>query len=563
MDNSIRERIVNSSSWAAYGDALGFVTELANRSMVEKRTGKTVVNSLCPWKRRIGGISGAIIDLPEGIYSDDTQLRLSTSRCINASGYFDVEMFAKIELPVWLSYCLGAGRGTKAAASNLTKSDVNWFSNFYKDGNTSYVNSGGNGAVMRIQPHIWGGIDLPNEPLLLDVIKNSICTHGHARAIVGACFHALMLKSTIDEGRLPLIPSWVGILTELSSLSRIVSSDMQLSAFWLPVWESLSEQSFEAAVSEVIDEMSDAVTVVLNIYDEEKESKQKYIDAIQALSAFDPAYRGSGTLTAILGAFLACLYQDYPEEGMIVAANALGSDTDSIATVGGALMGAITIKRPAKRVLDQEYIDVEACRLWRLNSGLSSVEFNYPDLASWKPPRRLADSLLMVDGCPIVTGLGKVTEATGRPITGKNKSLLWSWVNTTFGQTLLIRRREKLTVYTGTLPLPSYSAEKDLAAPNTSNGKGTVQPEFKFEVESHGDTNAIMGVVKQTEVKLDTLDIDELSASAISSKFDQALIGQHLLDLIDGTGSIENVIAYAAIVAKARKARNKSKRRKV
>ena len=72
------ESIKRSSLWAAYGDALGFITELSDEFSVKKRTkGHSRVTALIPWTRRIGGQFGINIELPKGCYSDDTQLRLS------------------------------------------------------------------------------------------------------------------------------------------------------------------------------------------------------------------------------------------------------------------------------------------------------------------------------------------------------------------------------------------------------------------------------------------------------------------------------------------------------
>ena len=112
-----QEAIKKSALWAAYGDALGFITELTDEKGLKWRTGTSRIIKTIPWKRKIGGQFGVIVDLPAGCYSDDTQLRLSTCRAIRGDGKFDVEAFAKVELPVWLSYALGAGRGTKTAAA--------------------------------------------------------------------------------------------------------------------------------------------------------------------------------------------------------------------------------------------------------------------------------------------------------------------------------------------------------------------------------------------------------------------------------------------------------------
>ncbi|MCV5342337.1 hypothetical protein OFC87_35965, partial [Escherichia coli] len=85
-----------------------------------------------------------IVSIPSGAYSDDTQLRLSTSRAINQSNYFDINAFSKVELPVWTSYALGAGVGSKLAAESLGKKTIAWYNNFYNTKKASYVNSGGN-----------------------------------------------------------------------------------------------------------------------------------------------------------------------------------------------------------------------------------------------------------------------------------------------------------------------------------------------------------------------------------------------------------------------------------
>ncbi|WP_308735493.1 ADP-ribosylglycohydrolase family protein, partial [Humidesulfovibrio sp.] len=143
-------KVTNSALWAAYGDALGFTTEMANSETVQYRTGLTEVSSLIGWKRKIGGRYGVSVNLPSGCYSDDTQLRLSVSRAIGHDGYFDVDSFAHIELPVWMSYQLGGGLGTNLAAKNLSKRSVGWATNFFKSKESSYVKGGGNGAAMRI-----------------------------------------------------------------------------------------------------------------------------------------------------------------------------------------------------------------------------------------------------------------------------------------------------------------------------------------------------------------------------------------------------------------------------
>ena len=152
------------------GDALGWISELVDEKGLDRRTLGKPLRHPIGWKRRIGGRAGITVDLPVGSYSDDTQLRLATARSIRPDG-FDVEAFSKVELPVWPSYAFGGGRSTSAAAANLAKPRVQWFANTFK----GWTKSGGNGAAMRIQPHVWA-TSTPDDPksFLSDVVKNAV-----------------------------------------------------------------------------------------------------------------------------------------------------------------------------------------------------------------------------------------------------------------------------------------------------------------------------------------------------------------------------------------------------
>lgn len=131
-------KVVHSSLWAAYGDALGWISELTDEQGLTKRTRGASLRHPIAWQRKIGGRYGVKVNLPVGCYSDDTQLRLATSRALSR-GWFDVELFSKIELPVWLSYKFGAGRATSRASGNLARRDTAWYANFFK----GWRNSGG------------------------------------------------------------------------------------------------------------------------------------------------------------------------------------------------------------------------------------------------------------------------------------------------------------------------------------------------------------------------------------------------------------------------------------
>jgi ADP-ribosylglycohydrolase len=65
--------------------------------------------------------------------------------------------------------------------------------------------------------------------------------------------------------------------------------------------------------------------------------------AVERLDARKPESRGSGTKTSVLATFLAARSDlSQPFETIALAANSLGSDTDTIGTMAGAIIGACT-----------------------------------------------------------------------------------------------------------------------------------------------------------------------------------------------------------------------------
>ena len=237
-----------SALWSAYGDALGWISELTDETGLRRRTGNAPLDRPIEWKRRIGGHAGVTVTLPKGCYSDDSQLRLATGRAIGPNG-FDVESFAKVELPVWLSYALGAGRATSAAATNLSRPRVQWFTNRFK----SWTESGGNGAAMRIQPHVWAARD-PADPMtfLPDVFRNSICTHSHPRGLLGASIHALALAHTMVTGHYPSPDEMLSATDVASGLPELIRADIEVWNYWRSAFERESGP-FEVGWAQTID----------------------------------------------------------------------------------------------------------------------------------------------------------------------------------------------------------------------------------------------------------------------------------------------------------------------
>ena len=536
------EKIKNSMLWAAYADALGFISELSNSAGMYTRIGSPHVTGLMPWRRRVGGKYGVEIELPAGTYSDDTQLRLSTCRSIRPDGQFDVETFAKVELPVWLAYGLGGGRGTKAAAENLRKNNVHWHSNFYKSDYSDYMAGGGNGAAMRIQPHVLSApLHKNNQDILCDVIRNTIVTHGHSRALVGAGFHALVLKKVICESLIPDPKYWVAIADELRSISQIVANDHDLSMYWLPTWEQLAHQTIHAGINKAVDELiSDIKIISKNI--KKNEPELSYNNAVEQLGCLRKELFGSAPKTALLALYLSYLHAENPERGILNAANLLGSDTDTIATMAGAILGVVAEKAPPQIPLDNDYIVNESERLYKISLAQKASSYAYPDMIYWQPPLTQLDTVGILEGQMVLLGIGNIKELSYPNRSELKSNTLWQWVRLDFGQTLLVKRRVN--------PKKLDDRFKPVIPKHPMYKKTEV-------IQLKGKQLPLWDQRDSQKKALSESTIDECTQVCIRSDFKPETIGSMLLKLIDGENAVEKAIAFTAIIAKAKVARDK------
>lgn len=475
------QRTIASAVWAAWADALGFVTELTDERGLRRRLLGRALDAPLEWTRRVGGRFGVDVPLPAGCYSDDTQLRLATSRAIGMHG-FDVEAFARVELTVWPTYALGGGVATKAAASNLGRSSTAWFSNTFK----GWVEAGGNGVAMRIQPHVWASPDPATMGQhLLDVILNGVTTHAHPRALVGAVFHAIALGATLQNGLVPQADSWENLLSLTSEAVDLLDGSPELSGLWRPTWENTTGRSFAQCWQDTVNECRDALAVASDTVDalrrlETTANDQDsivvaaghtgYGKLVAALQLDQPERRGSGTTTAIAALTLAAAWPDDPARGALLAANMLGTDTDTIATMAAAISGATGKVNPPSSVLDESYLVAEARRLATLAEGAQVNAFNYPDLLHWNPPRSQLDAVGLADDHPALAGLGWLHDLPqSDPIAHRGST--WQWMQADFGATFLIKRRTELrSLPTGNYPRRRSQIVDSLRSHHASHG---------------------------------------------------------------------------------------------
>jgi ADP-ribosylglycohydrolase len=547
----IREcRVVNSALWAAAGDALGWITELSRGpSGVAHRTGTDMVHQTIRWQRNIGGRNGPRVDLPAGAYSDDTQLRLAVSRSIRGDGFFDAETFAKIEVTVWPTYALGGGLGTKAAATNLARRSVNWFSNFFDTGGQKYVNGGGNGAAMRVQPHVWAALRI-SDAMSLNVLRDSLATHGHPHGFCGAIFHALCVGHALHEGRLPTPAEWKEFIESFAGVERLIGLDPQLAAFWQSAWENDGSITIGSAIAQMRDEARRDLDTVVGILD--RRPMDSYRQILNALGCLTQQFRGAGFKTALAAAALTILHRDdeSPEAALVSAANELESDTDTIGTMAGAIFGCVTSREPEWAIQDRDYIVQEARRLAAISVGRQQDSFNYPDLGHWNPPTSQTASVGLRDGHLAIAGLGRLEQISKEY---RVDEAIWQWFSLPFGQRILAKRKANLKgeMASSQLPGPRQEArsvpdhkpvEQQVGLP--LDQKAAAKPQPLREDEHRGIPRS-----------LDNL--DAWTAAVIQSDFDDLTLGRLFNRSIEYSGNIEAAAAFAAIIAKAKLTRQR------
>ncbi len=535
--NSLREqKVINSALWAAAGDAIGWISELTDENGLKRRINNNYLLNPVSWNRKIGGYSGVTVSLPAGTYSDDTQLRLAVSRAIRSNGEFDAECFAKIELPVWLSYALGAGRATKLAATNLIKKDTNWFSNFYKSNTIEYINSGGNGTAMRVQPHVWCSKNLSERRYLPSVIKDSLITHGHLLAVCGAVLHADTLQYSLINGR-PASPIEIDkFIDNFSHIPEIINSIYELKNFWLPNWEEISKKNIHIEIERIQAESKAYLSRALESSSAFVEPSEKYESAVVSLECDKDSRRGAATNTAIASSLLCYFFRNStPYKAITSCVNCLGTDTDSIASMAGAILGCYS-DMPHWDIQDSKYIIDDAIRLNNIAEGIRTENFNYPNISKWQPPQTQGASLVKdPDGLYYILGLGQVSFLNSD--TWKTKTHSWQWVQFSFGQTILVKN--KLGEIT--------TVEQSLLHNNKTPHKNTPTTPSEHEQEKYR--------YKQSDFdyqysSIDNLDIDEITNALIRNGFDKQNIGHYLIEFADKKG-LESSIAFAAIIGKA------------
>lgn len=423
----------------AAGDALGWPQESSRRRLGGRR--RLPTTRFEDWQRRSGGRFYAHRELIRaGEYSDDTQLTLAVARSRIHGGDRWWTCLTRHELPLWTLYERGGGGATKRAARCWTMNILPWRQRKAKDVNR-YFEAGGNGVAMRVIPHaVHCASDSLPQGMLRDVLKDGAATHGHPRALVGAAAYAyaawwlLRSKRTLQFGEI------VSVLLDDVSLWGAFPRGSSISG-----WENMASSvvgNYEEAWRHTVGEMCQLLELARNGLSAGSLADDAQV--LDALGAFG-SWKGAGTICATAALYLTARYAANPTEGVVRAAFAGGSDTDTVAAMTGGLLGTLAgdewIPPEWRTVQDADY-------LRRVGHALVSPKNArpLPELSRPVGPRDLHDLMReLLDGPRSTVGLKQlrgatVTEARWlEPLTRTTVARAWM-LRTIDGQTLHVTK---------------------------------------------------------------------------------------------------------------------------
>jgi len=349
------DRYQGAMVFSAIGDALGWPTEFLKPG--RRAPFPLPVRDFVRWEKLVGGRWWGYRDkIAPGDYSDDTQLMLAVARCIASTGDFQPERFAYSELPLWLHYERGGGRSVKTAARTLIQRKTDWLHNFYKQVSLDYRQAGANGAAMRNLPIALASMGNETQ-LVRDSFFNAIITHGHPRAILGTILFGFAVQYALTDTYGTPVQMLEYLRDNIENAGRLVADDERI-ATWIISWEARDKAPRPSFKS---------------LFATTRTEAHRYLDAIQVhtegppeayyrfVGALAPETKGSGlsTVCSALSLFLRSNYRS--DETIYTAVNLLGSDTDTIASFLGALLGArygksIIPKHLLEQLQDRDYL---------------------------------------------------------------------------------------------------------------------------------------------------------------------------------------------------------------
>ncbi len=355
-------KAVGAMLGAACGDALGWPNERVGKSKAPKQLGR--LHDFRSWTRRSGGRFFPYEETIEaGEYSDDTQLILCLCRSLlKEENWWDY--FTQVELPFWSTYERGGGGATKRAVDSWLDGVAPWSSNRKPQDVKRYFDAGGNGVAMRVLPHILRLGENEFSVIAANIFLDGVTTHGHPRALLGALAYGFALWAAFRKDSKLVYGE---LVEELIKNAEAWSALPDLPAIQ-PEWKNQAERNlqgyaklWESAKAEVLEYLEVCRTELA------KGALSFDDDVLKKLHCFNSKISGAGTVAAIAAVYLASRHAADPINGVVKAAFAIGSDTDTIASMTGGMLGCINgsdwLSPVRHGIQDAPYIEKCASRL--------------------------------------------------------------------------------------------------------------------------------------------------------------------------------------------------------
>lgn len=322
---------------AAVGDALGWPQEVRGGLVggQKERDRATPRPEFRSWTRHAGHYSSRYHDpVRIGEYSDDTQLFLATARsCLAGDRWWN--RLTEVELPAWPLYQRGGGGAVLTAAASWADGRPPWRGNGparVQAVEKRYRGAGANGVAMRIAPHVLRAED-PDD-LIRRILRDGITTHGHPRALVGALIYAFALRHATSSRA----THGFGHSVEAAA-AGLIDVDRVLPAL-PPDWGTPHDiELFASTWQDTNKETSQLLELIADSLHRGAMSDPEA--TLERLGCTDPKINGAGTVCAAAAIYLASRFAARPQGGLLSAAFLHKADTDTLASLTAAILGAL------------------------------------------------------------------------------------------------------------------------------------------------------------------------------------------------------------------------------
>ena len=388
-NSTFLDKYLGSLMASAIGDALGWPQEQNSKNQNPDYTPRL---EFCDWTRETGSRFHSHKELIKaGEYSDDTQLMLATARSLIKKEKWYLN-FAKVELPFWILYERGGGRATKSSCKSWSKGKSPWKETDIKLLN-NYYNSGGNGVVMRILPHVYHTSN-DRKKLHYDIFRNGIATHGHPRALLSSLMYAEALLYLINKNDTLKYGELINYLIE-NEKKWAELPEFENMNDWLEKSEEIYGESYISVWEETLSEIRYGLFEVSSRLNNGLLDKTN--DALEKLGCFDKEVNGSGVNSVLIALYIFSKFATNPQTGILEVAFLKNADTDTLASLVGGLFGSLHgtewIPTELRTVQDYDYIKYIVSQ----SSEICDKEITVKDVWLDKKKKKLIDTLKTCD----------------------------------------------------------------------------------------------------------------------------------------------------------------------